>query len=82
MKKQNNKKAYKAVALCLFLGFICWSAVLDKLAEIKSIRHEIDYVTEKIRQHNSRGDGAIYSIGAPSTPSTSPKSLIVDNGLE
>ena len=82
MKKRNKTKAYKAVALCLFLGFICWLAVLDRLAQISAIRCEIKEVTHKIRQHNSRGDSAIYSVGAPVMPSTSPKSLIVHNGLE
>jgi hypothetical protein len=82
MKKRNRTKAYKAVGICLFVAFIVWLAVLDRLTQISAIRSEINNISQKIRQQNNRGDSAIYSVGAPVTPPTPSKSLIVDNGLE
>ena len=79
--KKRRTKGFKVLAVCLILAFICGIAILDRLNQISAIRCQINDVSHKIRTQSAH-DSARYSVGAPSTPSTSPKSLIVDNGLE
>ena len=81
--KKRRTKAYKVLLLSFILACLCWVGVLDRFAQISDIRCQIKQVTAQIRNYNSPSDSISYSFkGALSTPLTSPKSLIVDNGLE